>query len=160
MNTNTLLTTSDEIISSVILYDKYGELSVYFRVEEMYRFVTETNYIKIYEILNVFKHYSYYNSRFIEDEKCMLKYLICRIINCRKDVVDKRYNILYNEYILKKTMDTCLKEIKLYIDSKHRVREFYKNDMLWMINHIMFMNIDMAKRFGYEFLPTGFADTS
>ena len=148
--------------SQVIRFDK----------KSLNKFMKETKLPNLCEIITYIystKNMTYYNIKECFDEE-NIKYKLYHILETmyfkwfiyqKKNLTSyvKFYKVLRNEYFSKYRMDNCLKEILSYTSNNNIVREFYKNDMLWRIQHIMFLNIDIAKKFGYEFLPKGFRDT-
>ena len=153
--------------SQVIRFDK-----IRFDKKSLNKFMKATKLPNLCEIITYMyktENMRYYNIKECFDEQNIIYplYMILEsmyfnwFIYQRKNLTSyvKFYKVLRNEYFLKYRMDKCLKEILSYTRNKNIVREFYKNDMTWRIQHMMFLNIDIAKKLGYEFLPDGFRDT-
>ena len=154
------------MFTDIVTITSYKSGNFQIKEDDINYFIKKTRFYDIYEIVTYLyskNNILYYNNRvYFDDFPNKLTYLFPKLyftwfVNHKNiDVCNKYYIILYKEYILKKNMDICIKEMMLNIVHKNTVKNFYKNDMLWRIQHIMCLNIDIAKKLGYEFLPKFF----
>lgn len=155
-------------IEDIILYDRNKNIyNKYISFE-----LNTLPHNNVYNILTLLsKNIQYYNDKQIVLDKInelSLRKVMCLYINlslCNKQLfystlyIDKYYNMLIKEYLVKFYTDKCLKELKEYIQFKNVHNNFIKNELLWNIHHYYMIHFKFAKRIEYEFIPKGFIDS-